>query len=115
VLATKFSGIVTSALEVGLGQNGAQCRWESITALASIHDSLSMISFNPISEGLSLMEVIGTLGWGLDGKVDWGTETTESLDGRGTGSNTTECVGDGDDGAPPMFLDSWMVIDEILP
>jgi hypothetical protein len=80
-----------SALEVGLGQNGAQHRWELITALAFIHDSLFMIFFNPISKGLSLMEVIGGGGWGLDGKVDWGTEMMESPYGKGTGSNTTDC------------------------
>jgi hypothetical protein len=99
---------------------------------------LTMIFFNPIPAGFSLMEVIGGGGQGLDGKVDWGAETTESLDGRGTGSNMTEYAGDRVDGAPPMFLDktgsnmtecagsrvnrvppmfldSWMVINEILP
>jgi hypothetical protein len=61
------------------------------------------------------MEVIGGSGWGLDRKVDWGTETTGSPDGGGIGSNTTECAGDRGDGAPPMFLNSWMVINEIPP
>jgi hypothetical protein len=74
-----------------------------------------MISFNPISKGLSLMEVIGGSGWGLVGKVNWGTEMTESPDGRGTGSNTTECAGDGIDGAPPHALQLWRVINEIPP
>ncbi len=61
------------------------------------------------------MEVIGGGGRGLDGKVDWRTEMTESPDGRGTSSNMTECAGDGVDGAPPMFQDLWMVINEIPP
>ncbi len=101
-----MSGIVTRALEVGLGQNGVRRRQESMTALASIHESLSVTSFKPIFKGLSLMEVIGGGGQGLDGKVDWETEITESLDGRGTGSNRTECIGDGVDGALPIILDS---------
>jgi hypothetical protein len=86
-----------------------------MTALALIYKSLSMISFNPISKGLSLMEMIEGGGRGLDGKVDWGTEMTESPDGRGTSSNTTEYAGGGVDGAPPMFCNSCMVINEIPP
>jgi hypothetical protein len=69
VLANSLSGIVTRALEVGLGQNGVWHRRESMTALV-IHKPLSVISFNPISEGLSLMEVIGGGGQELNGKVD---------------------------------------------
>jgi hypothetical protein len=75
-----------------------------MTALALIHKSLSVISFNPISKGLSLMEVIGGGGRGINRKVDWGTEMTESPDGRGTGSNTTEeCAGDGIDSTPHVL------------
>jgi hypothetical protein len=56
-MATIFSGIVIRALDFGLGQNGVRRRQELIIALASIHKALSVISFNPKSDGLSLMDV----------------------------------------------------------
>ena len=56
------------ALEVGFGQNGAQQRQESMTALASIQEFLSVISFNPISDGLSLIDVTGGAGGGGMGR-----------------------------------------------
>ncbi len=90
-------------------------RFNLFYAPLPIHDFLIVLSFNPISKGLVFMKVIGGSVRGLDGNVDWGTETTESPDGRGTSSNMTECDGDSVNRVPLMLLDLWMVINEILP
>jgi hypothetical protein len=100
-----------------------------MTDLALIQEILSVMSFNPKSDGLSLIDVTGGAGGcgtGRGGAVKLSsTEITvvpallNGVDGgSGTGAKSTD-LEDGADkgvnGAPPIFHDSWMVIDKILP
>ncbi len=76
-----------------------------------------MISFNPMFDGLSLMDVTGT-GGAWAGIASWMEMTLLVDGGRGTGLKTTECkeeAGSGVGGTPPILLDSWMIIDDMPP
>ncbi len=100
-----------------------------MTDLALIQEVLSVMSFNPISDGLSLIDVTGGAGGGGTGrggavkssstKIRVVPALVDGVDGGSrTGAKSTNLedgAGKGVNGAPPIFCDSWMVIDEIPP
>jgi hypothetical protein len=75
-LVTELSLVVTITLDVGWGQKGEHCNYESIIFLALIHNSLSTMSFRHMSEGFSLIKVGGQ---GTEGSEEEELSLTERM------------------------------------